>query len=208
MTRRSFGAPIEAYLEHLLEDLEADRNELRRYLLDKEREFRGPTANSDLSGPEIRIRDQFAAVYAAGALAVRYEVLPWTQAKQLNASKAAWKASLEFMRSQRGPTDDDLETAIRNFLRSLNLASSDHSGPLPGEYDGWISNGSDATEQVCILTRSWTDARLGGRADPCLHFLQRKGWLFSHGGKRVAQRRRAKARYQVYVVSSHLLRRP
>jgi hypothetical protein len=72
----SQGAPIQAYLQRLVQDRADDEAGLRERLSRFMQSFRDKSGADPDDGPSVRVADAFALVYAAGRLAQDYGVLP------------------------------------------------------------------------------------------------------------------------------------
>ena len=86
--RRSFGIAGPEFVKRLLAHRDTDSNNLKKFLRMRRKAYRGAIASAcqkeDLTSL-TRTSSRFATVYAAGCVAIRYEVLPWSRTQLLKA---------------------------------------------------------------------------------------------------------------------------
>ena len=86
--RRLFGTAIRAFVERLIRDVRRDRKSLKVFLA-KERKSYRRKLKAHLKEESLkalnRTSGRFATAFAAGSLAIRYKILPWTRKKLLRA---------------------------------------------------------------------------------------------------------------------------
>jgi putative DNA primase/helicase len=82
---RLYGTPAHGYLKRLVAELRINRPRLITWLEKRMRTFLARIDDLDSQGVKARVARRMALVYAAGALACRYDVLPWKRQDVLSA---------------------------------------------------------------------------------------------------------------------------
>jgi putative DNA primase/helicase len=87
-TRRHYGAPALEFLRRLVADVRSDRAAVEK-IIKKERASYRRTVKGKAKSDGLRLLNRstgrYATVFAAGSLARRYRILPWTRAEILDA---------------------------------------------------------------------------------------------------------------------------
>jgi putative DNA primase/helicase len=88
---RLYGTAADRYLKRLVAALQEDKAALIAWLKDRMSAFLRRVGASKLQVEQARIARRFALVYTAGALACRYDVLPWKREAVLRAAEACYR---------------------------------------------------------------------------------------------------------------------
>jgi putative DNA primase/helicase len=91
MAHKYNGTAIQAFLPRFLADLHRDRAALLASIHADVRAFAAAVGVDGADGPRARAAKHFGLVYAFGALAIRYGILPWTEAEALDAAVRCWE---------------------------------------------------------------------------------------------------------------------
>lgn len=91
-----YGTPQAAFLESLIADINAENPEthVKDHLIKWMKLFLKDCGVDPHLGTEVRFANRFALAYAAGCLAVKYGVLPFTREDVFNGVSACYKAAL------------------------------------------------------------------------------------------------------------------
>jgi putative DNA primase/helicase len=85
-SRRVCGAPIRPFIKELVSHRRTDKKALRAFLAGKRQTYlRKLKAESKGLKPLNRISGRYATTFAAGSLAIKYSILPWSRKQLLKA---------------------------------------------------------------------------------------------------------------------------
>lgn len=127
-----YGTPQAAFLEKLIADLNEENPEtpVKDQLTKSMGWFRKKCGVDSKPGIEVRFANRFALAYAAGSLAVKYGILPFTKKDVLNSISTCYKAALALK-------PENWEEKVKQHLKILtNHLSSNKFPPLDSK-DTW-----------------------------------------------------------------------
>jgi hypothetical protein len=98
LATRNFGYPIHAFLGRLTDELARDRAALVALVARNVAKYAAAAAEITSSLRSVlRVRGYFATVYAVGCLAIRYKILPFTEAELLAAVLSCHRDHVAFV---------------------------------------------------------------------------------------------------------------
>ena len=116
MCDSNYGTPIVNFIANLLADIKHDRDDAAAYLKNRIDWFIGETGVDRNIGPDVRMAKRFALPYAAGCLAIDYDILPYKRHDLFLLIKACYLSAKGF----QPPSDVDVvEQNIRVLSEHL-----------------------------------------------------------------------------------------
>jgi putative DNA primase/helicase len=89
------GTAQRQFLERLLKDLNNPGSNVLNFLTDRKASFRERSGVSGFDGIEARISGRFGLIYAAGSLALKYKVLPWSREEMKQACLWCYRGAIK-----------------------------------------------------------------------------------------------------------------
>ena len=182
------------FLEKLLARQEKDSDELQDWLKKRgDYYLKAAKAQFDGTGRNLsQIHERFSTIYAAGRLAQRFEILPWTPNKLRKALLACEKAHIEL--TQRAPQQISRATPLQRLqayvqkhkadfpkLKKSSPATHGKSSSAPGYRN------THAGKLEYLFTKSQFNQIAGGAslAQALKSELKERGWIEINGQIRV-----------------------
>jgi putative DNA primase/helicase len=205
------GVAIDAFLVKLTQAREEDEDSLVAWVRKRMAWMsRRLGIDGNVSG-EARLGQYFCLVYAAGCLAAKYEVLPWSRSVIAEAVRRAYDAQLH----SRSVEKPDPVGRVRRYIEKHRGDFIDvrRHRPKIGDEDfaagpGFLTETGHG--DLCFAFASphfRTAFKVGGSAEPTLYALKAAGLLRHDKGKLTTKQpiRANKARDRVYCVIAAIL---
>lgn len=210
------GTAGPAYLERLVDDLAKDRRGRLAWLKKRMASYQRRAPELDLGRFHDRIAKRFALVYAAGALAIEYGVLPFTRNELLKAVRYCHaQAVVGALATFAKPVVSGVEL-VRSFLTQRELEFRDLKAALRADpistafAPGFVAYKGSESEYL-IEYEFFRDVVCAGHdCNKVLNELRARGYLnLNKGGKRTVSRTMPTAldpkRQRVISISGRLL---
>jgi putative DNA primase/helicase len=188
------GSALRRFLERLLKDLNTAESEVLSFLNDRMDSFRERSGSKGFDGIESRITSHFAAIYAAGSLAHKYKVLPWSRNAMLRACLKCYRGVIERRALETAKEQIEIRNRIGNSWKQLKgrlirlgEGSSRTNDP---QAPGWLKRRRSGNREV-ILQPSTFHRDICGVIDKStvIRVLADKSILIRHkDGKPTVQR--------------------
>lgn len=121
--KRFYGTAKYQFLEKLIQDLNQDKSKIEQFITKRISYFKEKLGINLNNGIKVRIADKFALMYAAGCLAIKYEVLPFDKKDIFIGIFKCYQYSLN---------SSKLDNSYENILnvlkqeKSVNLLKDNH----------------------------------------------------------------------------------
>ena len=101
--RLNYGLAGRAYVWHVAHALRKDRDEFVAFLKERREQYLRAVAHMTAPGRRLlRVHGKFATIYAAGCAALRFKILPFTEADLLEAVKTCERDHIAFIAKELG----------------------------------------------------------------------------------------------------------
>ena len=101
--RLNYGLAGRAYVWHVAHALRKDRDEFVAFLKERREQYLRAVAHLTAPGRRLlRVHGKFATIYAAGCAAIRFKILPFTEADLLEAVKTCERDHIAFIAKELG----------------------------------------------------------------------------------------------------------
>jgi Domain of unknown function (DUF927) len=98
-----YGLAGRAYVWHIADALRKDRDEFVAFLKERQEQYLRAVAHLTAPGRRLlRVHNKFATVYAAGCAAIRFKILPFTEADLLEAVMTCERDHIAFIAKELG----------------------------------------------------------------------------------------------------------
>lgn len=167
-----YGAPAEAFLERLVAARRRDSAGVARAVERRMNHYMSLVNVDGHDGPSARIARRFALIYAAGRLACRYGILPWSRSDMERA--VLWVHKRSQRRVNLPSPLAEVARAISENFGSLVDADREEGTPLA---PGYRRKRKGTTE--VLLTTGQFGTLLGGEANvpAAVEALREQGYL-------------------------------
>ncbi len=103
LARLHYGLAGRAYVWHVAHALRKDRDEFVAFLKERREQYLRAVAHLTAPGRRLlRVHGKFATIYAAGCAAIRFKILPFTEADLLEAVKTCERDHIAFIAKELG----------------------------------------------------------------------------------------------------------
>ncbi|MBP2292237.1 DUF927 domain-containing protein [Azospirillum rugosum] len=208
-----FGTASDKFLQRLAEDLAKRPKWLKSWVGRRMSLYRKTMPHNNAQGPYQRIGDRFALVYTAGALAVFYDVLPFTRKEILSAVRYCHeRAMLDELNAGINRARSGVDVVRAYLTNSIaNFGDADGRDALM-DYDsvpGFV-NRRCRTPEILILKDVFDTIVCAGRdPDKVFYDLLTAGYATRHTtGPKHIHRKLPKpfGRQRVICISGHILK--
>jgi hypothetical protein len=209
---KTFGIAVRRFLRRLTEELAVDREGLIAWLKDRMERFRPRLPVDDGDSAQARIREHFVTVYAAGRLALRYDLLPWSS-KHLSEAVIACHAANRQCLTARAVKVDLIARLIAYIRANLDSFVDVRTKPAAPEIASvaprFITSSEGRKEyafRYAAFANIFGDKRMVKEA---VRRLSERGFLVRDKDRPQVKRRLEKGRdpERVYAVSASILAR-
>ncbi len=172
---QNHGHALPRFVAHLVEHWADVPGWIEQYTAAFERIACG----ADRDGWARRVLACFALIYAAGMLARRFGIVPWSEEVIRDAVLRCWK---DAMRAVATPETQAAEAAerVRRWITGAKRVATVGRNFDPGKVDGYeVIHDRDRGEPVALVQRERLVKPAGGEAAlaAALDHMKRKGWL-------------------------------
>jgi putative DNA primase/helicase len=198
-TSQYHGAPLRAYLEVLVHDLNQDSHQLRQTFLQAIKDFVDEAVPAGSDGQVMRVAARFGLLSAAGEYAARHGVLPWPEGEAAWGVRECFNAWLQ-RRGGYGPLE--VKNLLETFEGWLQTNGEARFTPMDGELKGparpvvnragfrrqsAIAMSEDSGMEYFIFPAAFREAI--GAAEPrwAARVLVEHGWLSIHKNGDICQ---------------------
>jgi len=151
--RTYFGAPSREYLRRLVTEARADKDRLKKFLRAERKTYLAAIEKSSKQQglkPLNRASGRFATVFAAGSLAIRYGIFPWSRQILLRAILACQMDGLTMPIGKPKPEQAPAVSARRKLIEWLQehrheFMNLDKKAPRLGKHEFGSVPGYSAT---------------------------------------------------------------
>jgi hypothetical protein len=186
---RYCGTAQRQFLEQLLKDLNNPGSNVLDFLRERIKSFYERSGATGFDGIEDRIAKRFGAIYAAGSLARKYKVLPWSREEMKQACLWCYRGAIKRHAATKAAEETEVKNHIRDCWKQLRprLARFGYRAPGPNDpkAPGWLRTRRSGIDEF-ILTPATFQQNLCGtlRQSKVIEILARKGILVRNKNKK------------------------
>jgi putative DNA primase/helicase len=143
------GTAQRQFLERLLKDLNSAEDSVIGFLQDRKDIFHKRSGVTGFHGIEARIASRFGVIYAAGSLARKYKVLPWSRDAMIGACLWCYHRAIKRHATARAAVEAEVKNRIRDCWKQLRprLATLDDGLDHP-QAPGWLKTQRSGKEII------------------------------------------------------------
>jgi putative DNA primase/helicase len=155
------GTAQRQFLEQLLKDLNNPESNVIDFLSDRIDSFYERSGATGFDGIEDRIAKRFGAIYAAGSLARKYKVLPWSREEMKQACLFCYRGAIKRHAAAKAAEETDVKNHIRDCWKQLKTRLARIPGPKDPNAPGWLKTPRSGNQEI-ILTAATFEQDLCG----------------------------------------------
>jgi putative DNA primase/helicase len=190
-SEKSCGTAQREFLKRFLKELKQSKEDLRQYLDRRIDAFRKQAQVQGFDGAESRIATHFAAIHAAGCLAAKYGVLPWSRTQMGEACLRCYRGVIERHVSENINTENEIKERVRSSWEKIRpklgrLKKGRGPGTDPKDL-GWLKTSPSGVDEIILKQKTFS--KLCGNVPAVSRMLADKGVLVRNtDGKPTVQR--------------------